>query len=372
MNFLLRGAGVLAPRRLRPGSKAPPSVSPPRLRWRTAMARSLVVRSCRPWAGLATCLLYHRVCRDEDRQDQLATGFAPNRALSVRLSAFDAQMAFVARHFNCLSLPEAVRRLASGTLPERSLVVTFDDGYLDNLTLALPILRKHSVPATVYIATGLIDMTGLPWWYELEQLIASSSEVRLHWHQQHLHFSLFDAEEKTKAFNRLNRMIKLMDGREQSRFMQLLRQQCSDRRAAEKEFLNHDQLRELADDPLIHIGAHSHRHLALSTLDPVQLHHEIKQSKDLLEDWLKRPVEHLAYPFGGQAHASRREFDAAAKLGFASAVTTRLGHVQKFHKHQFQALPRIGIDYEDCMARFEWKLSGLYSLFRRPLSRLVC
>lgn len=341
-------------------------------RWRGALARSRLMQTFRPWTGVATCLMYHRVCPDQARFRTMARGFAPNRDLSVSVSAFDEQMAFVAQHYNCLSLPEAVEHLVRGTMPERSLIVTFDDGYLDNLTLALPILRKHAVPATIYIATGFIDQPSPPWWYELEQLIAATDGLHVHWRDQDLHFSTIDATAKRHAYDILNPMLKGMEPAEQARFMGLLRQGADKCNEHDVELMNRQQLSELASDELITIGAHTHHHLALSSLNPIRLRHEMTRSKALLEDWLDQPIEHLAYPFGGQAQASSREFRAADELGFASAVTTRLGHFQDFHKNHLMALPRIGIDYRDCMARFEWKLSGLYCMVRNPLSRFAC
>lgn len=341
--------------------------------WRGVLARSSVVRAASsPWAGLAACLMYHRICPDQTEHDQVSKGFAPNRDLSVALSAFDEQMAYVAQRFNCLSLPEAVEQLARGKLPPRSLIVTFDDGYLDNLTLALPILRKYAVPATVYIATGLINQDSLPWWYELEDLIASTQGFSFQWRGEALQVPTTDTESKRQAFDKLNPMLKLMDPVEQARFMGLLREGSITHTQQQAQFMNRRQLMELAADPLITIGAHTHHHLALSTLNDIRLRHEMIRSRELLEAWLSRSVEHLAYPYGGHRHASTREFQAADELGFSSAVTTRLGHFQAFHRKHRLALPRIGIGYQDCMARFEWKLSGLYSMVRRPLSRLTC
>ena len=342
-------------------------------RWRGALARSRLVGALRPWTGLATCLMYHRICPDQTAHDSDSSGFAPNRELSVTVSAFDAQMAFAAKHFNCIALPEAIAGLARGKLPERSLIVTFDDGYLDNLTLALPILRRHGVPATIYVATGLMQQVGMPWWYELEMLVAAGDGFHVNRDQQtQLFFSTIDTAAKKKTFETLNTMLKRMNPADQTRIMDELRKDSINGDKHRNQFLNRRQLIELAADPLITIGAHTHHHLALSSLSPIRLRHEIVRSRALLEGWLKRPIEHLAYPFGGQAHASTREFNLAAELGFASGVTTRLGHFQRFHKKNLLALPRIGIGYQDCMARFEWKLSGLYSMIRRPRSRLFC
>ncbi|MFU8830730.1 MAG: polysaccharide deacetylase family protein [Wenzhouxiangella sp.] len=341
-------------------------------RWRGALARSRLVRAFRPWAGLATCLMYHRICPDQAEHDDMAPGFTPNRELNVTVSAFDEQMAFVTQNFNCISLPEAVEQLARGKLPERSLIVTFDDGYLDNLTLALPILRKHGIPATIYIATGLIEQVIPPWWDELETLVAAVDGFHIQWDRKFLHLSTIDTAAKHRTFDILDSMLKRMDQAEQTRFMGLLRHGPTKHIGQDNQFLNRSQLIELAADPLITIGAHTHHHLTLSALNPIRLRHEMIHSKALLEDWLKQPIEHLAYPFGGQTQAASREFSVAAELGFSSAVTTRLGHFQGFHKKHLLALPRIGIGHQDCMARFEWKLSGLYSMARRPISRFTC
>src|SRR5262249_5952780 len=70
---------------------------------------------------------------------------------------FEERMRWVKTHFNVLSLGDAVAKLKSDSLPERSLSITFDDGYADNHDVALPILRKLDVPATFFVATGYIN-----------------------------------------------------------------------------------------------------------------------------------------------------------------------------------------------------------------------
>lgn len=340
-------------------------------RWRGALARSAVVRPvARFFAGLGTCLMYHRVCDDEHANVASGSDFLPNRELIVSAGAFDQQMAFLAQNYHCLSLPDALHRLKAGRLPERSAVVTFDDGYLDNLTLALPILRKHNVPATIYVATGLIEHASVLWWYELEHLVTLQSSLSIRWRQRNMHFSMADLAEKRLAYQKLNRLFKDMSPSEQNDFMSALRGDCQIRFNYASLVLRRHQLCELAADPLITIGAHTHHHLVLSRLPDIRLRHEISRSRELLEEWLERPIKHLAYPFGGNQQACKREFVAARELGFKSAVTTRLGHLHRFHRNHPLALPRVAIGYQDCMARFEWKLSGLYCLARRPTSRI--
>jgi hypothetical protein len=75
----------------------------------------------------------------------------------VDAARFDRMCRWLTQWFNVLPLDEAVHRLSSGTLPARALSITFDDGYADNHEVALPILQKHRLPATFYIATGFLD-----------------------------------------------------------------------------------------------------------------------------------------------------------------------------------------------------------------------
>ena len=92
-------------------------------------------------------LIYHRVPAQVD----------PMYPDEPDAAAFDARMAFVAARFNVLPLDEAIERVGAGTLPRRALCITFDDGYADNFHVALPILRKHRLPATIFVASGFLD-----------------------------------------------------------------------------------------------------------------------------------------------------------------------------------------------------------------------
>ena len=96
---------------------------------------------------LLTILTYHRVMP------------APNalRPGEAHAEMFDRQMAFLARYFSVMPLDEAVTAIQDGTLPKRACCITFDDGYADNLTVAQPILARHRLPATVFVATAYID-----------------------------------------------------------------------------------------------------------------------------------------------------------------------------------------------------------------------
>src|SRR5690606_3050624 len=95
---------------------------------------------------------------------------------SADAEAFDAQVARLARDCDVIS-PADIESVAGRR--GRHVLLTFDDGYLDNYDTAFPILRRHGVQATFFIATGYIDRPRLPWWDEIAWLLRSTAAARL-------------------------------------------------------------------------------------------------------------------------------------------------------------------------------------------------
>ena len=110
-----------------------------------------------------------------------------------------------------------------------------------------------------------------------------------------------------------------------------------------------DELRALAADPLVTIGAHTRAHFALAKLPEAQARAEMAEGARELERQLGRKVAHFSYPFGDPGSAGEREFALAAELGFATAVTTRKGMVMAGGQSRLTALPRLSLngDYQD-------------------------
>ena len=111
--------------------------------WRGALAAALPGGS----RARLSILIFHRV---HAARDELFPG-------EPTAEEFERLVRHLGTFFVALPLAEAIRSLAAGTLPARALCITFDDGYADNLTIAAPILARHSMPATVFVATGFLD-----------------------------------------------------------------------------------------------------------------------------------------------------------------------------------------------------------------------
>lgn len=310
--------------------------------------------------------MYHRIAAGSAR----ATEFFPNGTLYVFEEEFERQMRYISEHYRCLSIDEATSALERGTLPRRSVVVTFDDGYRDNL-LAVPILRRYCVPATIYVTTGALARTRTLWWDEHEIILKHLQHLELTWRGNEWRFDLTSPDAKAEAFARLNRIFKALSPVEQEELMQLLREKAREVRLAEPicsgdTILSWDELLELDRDPLITLGAHTADHFVMSRLSDDDLRQQLVAPKRELEQRLGHPVEHFAYPFGGADEAGSREYAATRDAGFRSAVTTVPGHWLRSSRSHMLALPRVWVDRHDTLDDFRWKLSGLDLAVSRP------
>lgn len=317
------------------------------------------------YAGLGSCLLYHRVGSEEAAKRSAYGG------LTVPAARFTEQMRYLSENYRCLSVTELVSRLERGTLAPRSVAVTFDDGYRDNMEVALPILERFGVPATVFVSTGLVEnATGL-WWYDLEELLSKLSAIDVVWRGRAIRYNLRTSAQKIAAALELNEVLKTLDPESQQSLLRRIGGELYAERTYRSALLTWDELHHFARHPLITIGAHTVRHPVLSSLSASELERELWESRRTLEDHLGGPVTLFAYPYGGTGQVSRREFRAAHAAGFAASFTTRFGHIQREHRADLQAIPRISIAGTDDLATVARKLSGLTALMAQRGRRLV-
>ena len=120
-----------------------------------------------------------------------------------------------------------------------------------------------------------------------------------------------------------------------------------------------DEIKALAADPLVTIGTHTVNHVMLAKASEEEARRELLDGRRAVEAQIGRPIEHLAYPYGGRDTAGEREFRLAAELGFKTAVTTRPGVLFQAHRRHMTALPRLSLngEYQD-MRYFDVLLSG--------------
>ena len=243
-------------------------------------------------------------------------------------SSFDQRMRLVARSFNVLSLGEAVNHLAAGSLPPRALVITFDDGYADNAEVALPILRRHGLTATFFVATGFLD-GGRMWNDSVIECVRATTKPALDLEAFGLgRLSLTDAGDRRAAIEQLLPRIKYLTLAQREEAIVRLQAMTGVAALPIDLMMRTDQVRKLHLAGM-EIGAHTVRHPILGSLTLGEAEIEIGESKRCLEAMLDAPVDVFAYPNGrpGQDYTAEHA-RLVERLGFRGAVTTATGVAQ--------------------------------------------
>jgi peptidoglycan/xylan/chitin deacetylase (PgdA/CDA1 family) len=237
--------------------------------------------------SLITVLAYHRVAIDEDDIN------------AVSLENFEKQMAFLKRRYSVIRLDELLSRMNAGLNDERSVVITFDDGYLDNYTNAVPILEKYELPASFFISTGFIG--------------------------------------STKGFmhdkKRLGRKIGMMSW---------------------------DNIRELSNRGFS-IGSHTVNHVRLSDCDFSTQWEELVSSKWQIESNIGKEVSFFSYPYGRPSDISTESIKNIKRAGYACNLSSDGGLVSP--KDDVYQIKRVGVPNHSSLFFFNawvegWKIFG--------------
>lgn len=290
-------------------------------------------------------LLYHRVA-DVSPDPQL---------LCVRPSNFRSQLEVIAKCAHPLSMAELAARLDKDDVPDRSVAITFDDGYEDNLKSAKPILAERKIPATVFVASGFLNREREFWWDELEKIFLEQGalpkrldlQVNGDTHQWDLgeaaHYDepsfarhknwnalMNDAPTRRHAIYReLCPLVKELPMQARTRLLDDLREwsRVDPRPRGSHLALSPEGVVSLASGGLIEIGAHTVNHPMLSALSPVEQESEIKKSKADLESILGRPVASFAYPYGLPTDYQPGSVAMVRQAGFTRACSNFPGFV---------------------------------------------
>lgn len=304
---------------------------------------------------LPLILMYHRIG---------AAGEDP-WGITVSERNFAEQLEALRSRRRIISLRELVASLDAGDLPKDAAVITFDDGYADNLHLAKPLLERFDAPATVFITTGAIDRNKEYYWDELGRILLSPGvlpeTLRLEVGGAACEWTLGEAArysaaeaardrrwtaESTPPTKRHALYLDLwgklfsMDETARPPILERLRSWAGVAAGAraDRRFLTKSELPLLAEGGIVEIGAHSVTHASLPALSPTVLEQEVRESKSALEQWLGRPIAAFAYPYGEHDEAAMA---VVRRAGFASACATWSGAVAR-NVNRFR-LPRVQV-----------------------------
>ena len=245
----------------------------------------------------------------------------------VHADRFDRLCAWISGWFNVLPLDQAVERLRGGTLPARALAITFDDGYADNHDTALPILQRHGLCATVFIATGFIG-GGRMWNDTVIESVRRSALPVLDLQGTAAAalgcLTLGSMVQRRVAIEQIIGSVKYLAAAERDAWVQAVAERSS-ATLPDNLMMSATQIRAMHRAGM-QIGAHTVSHPILARLPHAAAAREIADSKQALEALLGEPVPLFAYPNGRPADDYTDDsVDIVRRLGFRAAVTTARG-----------------------------------------------
>lgn len=260
-------------------------------------------------------LIYHRVL---PAPDALRPG-------EIDAALFEAQLSFLSKHFELLTVSDAAAALRERRLPRRAACITFDDGYADNWTVAHPILARHGARATVFVATGYLNGgrmfsdTVIEFVRLVPGPVLDLTSVGMGTHP------VGTVDERLKAITALQVQLKYLAPDERDAQVRRMLAARPVGAMPDDLMLTDAQLRQLADAGH-EIGGHTVNHTVLTTLTPDGAREQVARGRDHLQALLGRPVRSFAYPNGRPV----RDYDAGhaamlRELGFEAAVSTSAG-----------------------------------------------
>lgn len=260
-------------------------------------------------------LIFHRVLQ---QPDPLFPG-------EVDAQRFERICRTLARDFTVLRLGEAVRLRADGRLPPRALCITFDDGYADNASVALPILSRHGLTATFFIATAFLD-GGRMWNDTIIETLRRCRLEELSLEDHELgRWCLTTLTQRREAIDALLPKIKYLPLAQREHLLKAVLVAAGHPDLPRDLMMSSAQVQALAQAGM-EIGGHTVNHPILTELPDKEAWDEICKGQAALQALVDQPVDVFAYPNGrpGTDYASRH-VDMIERAGFRAAVSTAPG-----------------------------------------------
>ena len=268
-------------------------------------------------------LMYHRI---DDFPDY-------PYPIVVKPHNFAQHMRIIRKHFHPMSLLDLVEALENDSIPDRGVVITFDDGYVDNFTQALPILEENRIPATIFVSTGNIDSGREFWWDELDRIILKPAEL-----PDKLEISIqgkshcwpaVSADDRSQARKAIHLLLKPLTFEERDLLLDELAVWAGQSREGRPNHrtMRADELRQIVQSEFIDIGAHTVTHPQLSALSYEDQNKEIADGRERLEAIIGKPVKLFAYPYGTREDYDSISAGIAKSRGFHAICTTVRGKV---------------------------------------------
>lgn len=274
-------------------------------------------------------LLYHRVYDLDNDPESLA--------ISPKL--FEEQLVFLKNNYVFLTLEDFYKSLENKKIIKKGILITFDDGYRDNFTNALPILQKHKIPTVIFI-TGNETTISEFWWDELANIFQYTEDMpkqlALIIEGINVSFDTSNIEKAGNVYKKMHRLLKPMPFQKREMILKKLYSWRGIRRTIRDAYArcSPDELNSMASTKLISLGAHTQYHCQLSLLSYEDQRNDIEKNSLFIKNIEKKSPFSFSYPFGSRndyngdsIKIAKKNFDLAFS-NFKGQITARTDKYQ--------------------------------------------
>lgn len=324
-------------------------------------------------------LTYHRIADEPNPEDSLI----------VSLRNFEHQIVFLKRHYNLISGEELAEIITSGaSFPQESCLITFDDGWRDNYTHAFPLLKKHGVPAVIFISTDYIGTDQTLWHERLLKLltkipshtsIIEIADALNKWPEgvakKIIGILKLSNERRRSAINNLIEDLKRFDLEQINEINHGLEFLSGSKGSNEfPSMLSWQEVSEMSKNN-IYFGSHTKSHPILTQINDHQIRAELIESKKIIEDRLRKPVHFLCYPNGNYNEKVLKVMKEAGYLaGFSCIPGTNDSYERPFELKRRHIIEDFSLNLEGQFSElfFKVELSGIRLSLAGWISKKDC
>jgi len=304
-------------------------------------------------------LVYHHVVND-DYND-----CSPGNIYSLKRKDFENQIIYLKNNYEIVMLDQLINDLKNNRSINEKIALTFDDGFKDNYELAYPILKKHNVPATIYLLGSVNNVEDVAlWWIAIEDIITNTDRRKLHikYGRNNIELHLRCLQERMAAIKKLSAIFMSIPCNDHNELLKVIYLALGVNKLPDHRplLLSKEMIEEMSQSGLISFGGHTKSHSALSLLDQRMLESEVSDNKLILEKNLDVSINSFSYPYGMPRFINKAAIDKVKNSGYEYAVTGISNGLTNYVDDYF-TLPRITTTGTKSVSDLKVRISYLYS-----------
>ncbi len=306
----------------------------------------------------AVVLMYHSVA-DTGK----AAWLDPHNHISPEL--FEQQMCFLAKHRKVVSLSDLYASLCKGKrIDEKTVVITFDDGYLDNLEIAAPIIKKYELSATLFLPTRYID-NALPQWIDRLYSSFKFRNCNILTLDDGSIFDLSDANAFNNAYQKITSVLFSLSLSNRENLLSEIEKKLQSKTDIPRLTMNWDDVRLLISEyDCFELGSHTLEHTDMTTVSEEEGRQELQGSFSRIFEETKREPVALSFPYGRSGEALT---EIAEQVGYKMAFGACGHNVSLSNSSDLFDIQRVEAPAN--MKRFSMETDSLNNLFWRRIGR---